>query len=224
MIPPSPSQRARVIGLTGSIAAGKSTVARLLAELGAAVVDVDALGHEVLARPDVTRRVADLLGDDVLTDEGDLDRMRVGKAVFADERLLADLEAIVHPLVGERARKLLHAARTSARIVVLDAALLFEGGLERFCDEVWFVDADVETRRRRTMETRGWSPDELDRRAARQLPVAEKRRRADVHLLNDDDLAALRSVVRAQFERIDLPDTGAGSANGRPTPLTEERV
>lgn len=210
-----------VVGLTGSIAAGKSTVARLLAEQGARVLDVDRVGHDVLRRSDVVLEVARRLGSRFLEPDGSLDRVRLAAEVFRDAAALAALEAIVHPRVRDTLAAELTEARTSGALVVLDAALLFEGGLDALCDLTVFVDAPAQERRRRTVEERGWEPEELDRRAARQLPVPDKRARADLVVENDADLETLAARVRALLDHPRWPDPSGGA--GRSPELEETR-
>lgn len=206
---PDASRRAPLVGLTGAPASGKSTVAAFLREAGCAVVDVDGLGHAALDEPALRARVVAEFGADVLRSDGSLDRAALADAVFGDEAALRRLEEIVHP----RVRELLHQQvadlrQVGTRAVVLDVALLFEGGLAALCDVTVAVEAPQELRVSRAA-ARGWDGAELARRERRQLPAAEKRARADRVLANDGDLDSLRERT------LRLLDELAPAAGGR---------
>ncbi|QDU84403.1 Dephospho-CoA kinase [Planctomycetes bacterium Pla163] len=189
-------RRALVVGVLGGIASGKSLVARLLAGDDGAVVDADRVAHAVLASDAVTRKVRERFGDAVLGVDGRPDRRALAQVVFEDSEARAALEGWIHPLVRDRIRTALDAART-ASIVVLDVPLLLENdrehGLRAACDVLVHVDAPVEQRTARAVTERGWAPDELARRERAQLPQDEKRRAAQHVIVNDGDLDQLKS-------------------------------
>ncbi len=179
---------AGVIGLAGGIGAGKSAVARVMAELGCVVSDSDALARAALERDDVRAQLVSWWGEGVISTDGKVDRGAVSRIVFGDDEQRLRLEALVHPLVRvSRGEAIARARDAGARAFVIDAPLLFEAGLDAECDVVVFVDAPREVRLARVREHRGWDEAELDRREAAQLAVEEKRRRADVVVLNDGD-------------------------------------
>lgn len=167
-------QRARregrlVIGLTGPIGCGKSAVARMLAELGATVIDADVLARHATAPgtpalPEIRRR----FGDAVFAVDGSLDRPALGRVVFADPAALADLEQIVHPHVRRLVDDALRAAADSAdAVVAIEAIKLVEGGLAERCDEVWLVDCAPATQRTR-LAARGMDASDVEQRIAAQ--------------------------------------------------------
>jgi dephospho-CoA kinase len=168
-----------VVGLAGGVGSGKSTVAALFRKWGARVVDADAIGHGVLGDPALRRRLVRTWGELVLRD-GRIDRAALSRRVFQSPRSVARLNRMVHPAILRRIRRELRAARGW---VVLDAALLFETGLDRLCDRVVFVDAPLGLRIRRTAG-RGWEPGELRRRERFQWRVAYKKKKADYVLNN----------------------------------------
>ncbi len=158
-----------LIGLTGPIGCGKSTVARMLGHLGAAVIDADALAR-VTTAPGATTLgpIRTRFGDAVFAADGTLDRAALGRIVFADPAALADLEAIVHPRVRELVDAALDdAAGSSAPFAVVEAIKLVEGGLAERCDEVWLIDCPEGDQRAR-MVGRGMSADDIGRRMAAQ--------------------------------------------------------
>ncbi len=193
----------RIIGLTGGIASGKSTVSNMLRELGATVVDTDALARAVVepGRPAWEEIVA-WLGQDVLQADGTLDRRKVADIVFADAAARAKLEGITHPRIGAAAREALAAAeRAGARVAVLDVPLLYEAGWEAMADEVWVVYVDEETQRRRLMARDGLTAGQAAARMAAQMSLAEKARRADVVIDNGGSLGETAAQVAAAWRR-----------------------
>ena len=198
------SERKPVIGLVGGIGAGKSRVAQILAECGAGVIDSDALSRALLAEPEVVATLRKWWGEAILDREGRIDRGRVGDMVFTNAVERARLEGLLHPRIAQErlARLARFQADPAVRAVVLDSPLLFETGLNRQCDTVWFVDADPEVRAQRVTAGRGWSRAELDRREKLQMPLDLKRGRADSNIVNNSDAAALRAQVVRLFHQV----------------------
>lgn len=194
-----------VLGLTGAVGGGKSAAADRLRERGAVVIDADAVGHEVLRRPEIARKLADRFGSEILAADQTVDRRALGRIVFADPTARRDLEAVVHPPMFEEFQRSVAEAerRDEGSMIVLDAAILLESGWDRACDLVVFVDAPKEVRLDRVRRSRGWSAEELDAREAAQWPVDRKKARADRVLVNDQDLAKLTSSVDRLVSWID---------------------
>ncbi len=192
-----------VIGLIGAIGAGKSTVAALMGSLGGFVVDADKIGHEVLDEPAVREQLVERWGPGVLHPDGTINRRAVGAIVFADPAERKVLEAAVFPRIHGREAELfaLADADPAARFIVLDAAVLVEAGRNEVCKKLVFVDAPREERLKRLIARSGWTAEELTRREAAQLPLAEKRRLADATLDNDGDPAELREAVATLLRR-----------------------
>jgi dephospho-CoA kinase len=190
-----------LIGLTGNIATGKSTVARMLGELGAEVIDADRLAHELMApgTPE-WRRLVGRFGRDILHADGSVDRRQLGELVFSDPGALRDLERILHP--GVRARIRARVARTDASVVVIEAIKLLEGGLYREVDAVWVVTADRPVQLQRLLAERGLTRSEAEARIDAQGPQAEKVARADVVIDNSGNKAATKAQVRAAWHPI----------------------
>lgn len=183
------------VGLTGGIGSGKSTVSRRLAELGAVVIDSDALARQVLepGTPGYHAVVA-AFGSAVVAADGALDRAALARLVFADEDLRKVLNGIVHPLVRERAASLAHAAPADA-IVVQDVPLLVETGLADAFDLVVVVDAPDEQRVDRLVEDRAMAPDQVRQRIAVQADRQQRLEAADFVLDNSGTRAALLAQV-----------------------------
>lgn len=188
----------KTIGLTGSIAMGKSTAARLFRRLGIPVYDADATIHALLAKggAGVAPVAAGFPG--VKTD-GAIDRGRLGQAVFADPAALARLEAILHPLAAQaREAFLARHRRNRTKRVVLDLPLLFETGGERRCDAIVVVSASTTLQRMRALARPGMTDAKLAAILARQMPDSLKRRRADIVAISALGLLpTLRALKRA---------------------------
>ena len=192
---------APVVALIGGIGSGKSTVATEFGRRGAVVISGDAAGHEALRQPEVRDAVVRRWGERVLSG-GEVDRKKLAAIVFADPAELAALEAVVHPWIGRRLQEQINQARTrpDVPLIVLDAAVLLEAGWNGVCDYIVFVHADDAVRRQRVLQ-RGWKPDELARREAMQLPLTQKRGRADHVLDNSSSLDHLARQVDDLMQR-----------------------
>ncbi|WP_328975835.1 dephospho-CoA kinase [Streptomyces canus] len=184
------------VGLTGGIGAGKSEVSRLLVEHGAVLIDADRIAREVVApgTPGLAAVVA-AFGEDVLAEDGGLDRPKLGSIVFADPDRLAVLNSIVHPLVGARSRELESAAAEDA-VVVHDVPLLAENALAPLYDLVVVVDASPETQLDRLVRLRGMTEQDARARMAAQATREKRLEIADVVIDNDVPLEELRRRVQ----------------------------
>jgi dephospho-CoA kinase len=201
--PASSSALPRRLGLTGSIGAGKSTVAALLRARGLTVLDADAQARLATEEPETLAQIEAAFPGSVRN--GVLDRPALSAVAFADPARLARLNAIVHPRVRARMTALeLQAVAEGAQWVVQDIPLLFEGGLEAGMDAVLVVDAPLAQRVARVMERSGFSREEVLARDARQTPAAEKREKADFVIDNGGTLAGLASQVDAALEALGI--------------------
>jgi len=197
-----------ILGLVGRAGSGKTTVARALAEDGATVVAADRIGHEVTdGDADVRAALTAEYGADVYRADGTLDRARVAARVFADRVARARLDRLTHPRILERIRgRIADLARERRGVVVIDAALLLDWGLERECDAVMAITAPEELQVRRLTRARGWTEEEARARLAAQRRDAEYGAAADVTIVNDgtpEDLvrAAREAVARLRPDR-----------------------
>jgi dephospho-CoA kinase len=201
----------RVIGLSGGIATGKSTVARLLEKLGAVVIDADAIVHELQAPGSpMLEELARAFGPEVIRPDGALDRARLGEIVFRDPEARRRLGEIVHPKVGaEMVRRLAAARAGEAPLVVLDIPLLFEGraagtgsaALQHF-DATILVYAPEALQIERQIAREGYAHDEALRRIGAQMPIEAKRALADFVIENSGSLAETERQVRELYARL----------------------
>ncbi len=194
-----------LVGLTGSIATGKSTVSRMFAHLGAHVLDADVLAREVVmpGQP-AYLKIVEEFGQSVVQDDGSLDRKALGAIVFADATRRKRLEEITHPAIGLRQQRILSVLEEEEfeGIVIWDVALLFEtGGVSRM-DRVVVVYTDPDTERARLIAREGISEAQARARMASQMPVAEKARRAHYVIDNSGERVETERQVKTVYESL----------------------
>ena len=189
-----------VIGIVGGVASGKSSVAEHFRDLGARVINVDGVGHEVLRDGQVEQAVRQRWGDVVFDDDGHVDRAELARIVFAPTpdgpKQLTFLEQLTHPRIAQQLRHRIHVARASGttKAVVLDAAVLLKAGWDRFCDRIVFVDAPREMRRERAGR-RVWTAEQFAAREMAQPPLDVQRGRADVVVDNSASPEHTRAMI-----------------------------
>lgn len=190
----------RAIALTGGIACGKSEVAGILKSGGIPVIDTDAVAHSLLqpGQP-VFEKVKNVFGNKCESPEGGIDRKKLGAIVFSDPEARGQLNAIMHPVIYEKVRDWL--ADQAKPHAVAMIPLLYETGVAKDFEKVLVVASDEEHALRR-MHARGWTDAEARARVAAQWPVAEKVRRADAVIYNNDDLEALKGETWKAWKKI----------------------
>ena len=196
----------RIIGLTGGIACGKSTVSKALRALGAAIIDADALAHE-LSQPNapIFNAYVERFGREIVTAGGTLDRAAIAARVFADPAVRTEVDAVTHPLIRAAAEERLCAARAAEkRAAVLDVPLLFEAGWDTLADEVWVVALPAEEQLARLLaRDKTMSEGEARARISAQMPLAEKCARADIVIDNSGTVEETRECIEQLWrERI----------------------
>ncbi|MFN7021451.1 MAG: dephospho-CoA kinase [Phycisphaerales bacterium] len=194
-----------IIGLAGGIGAGKSEVGRILQSLGCLVIDSDLRAREALDRPEVRERLVSWWGEDVLSPEGRVDRSKIASIIFSDSAQRKRLEELIHPIVRQDRAAMIAQARASARppvAIIVDAPLLFEAGLDKECDAVFFVDAPAELRLARVIQSRGWTRDDLRRREQSQLPLEIKKSRSTLVIPNQGSDSDLRQAVASALASV----------------------
>lgn len=190
-----------VIGLTGNVATGKSVVRRMLEHLGAYTIDADALTHRAYAKgAPGYQPVIDKFGKWLVTKDGEVDRSKLGNLVFNDNEALAQLEAIVHPLVRQAAEMLIQ--RATQPVVVIEAIKLLEGDLRKVCDSIWVANAPQEVQVERLMRKRGLSREKALERIRVQSPQGSKVKLANIVLTNTGSYDDLWKQVSAAWKEI----------------------
>ena len=186
-----------VIGLTGGIGTGKSEVTRMLEGLGAVVINADQVGHQAY-KPDSESwiEVVKAFGEDILQPNREIDRQKLGAIVFGDPDQLTKLNQIMHPRMARIVSERIESLRgQGAKVVVVEAALLFEAGWDSLVDEVWATDSPVETVIERLQARNGMSAEEVLKRIDSQMDRSERLRRSQVIVDNGGDVANLESTV-----------------------------
>jgi dephospho-CoA kinase len=197
-----------IIGLTGNIATGKSVVRKMLEHLGAYGIDADALAHRAIAQgAPGYQRVVELFGKWILQPDGQIDRARLGRIVFADPEALEQLESIVHPLVRKAVDLLVR--RSRHKVIVIEAIKLLEGELRPASDSIWVSYAPEEIQLERLVRKRGLSAEVARQRIRVQPPQEEKLAAADVVILNDGAFEDTWRQVQSAWEKTFPEKTGA---------------
>jgi dephospho-CoA kinase len=195
-----------VLGILGGLAGGKSTVAGLLAGRGAAVIDADRIGHQVIERPEVRAALRSAFGEQILDKSGRIERRLLARAAFGSPQRgpqsgpqgVDVLNGIVHPPILEEIRRRVEEIKRlkEAPLIVLDAALLVETGLDKeLCEKLLYVDAPEDVRRRRARDERGIEPEQFEQRARAQASPEEKRKLADYVVTNHGSLEELDEQI-----------------------------
>lgn len=211
---------AKIVGILGGVASGKSFVADELRKRGAAVLDADQTGHEVLRLPEVESAARKRWGAQIFGPDGHIERRRLADIVFAsaDQAAaeLAYLEELTHPLIRDRLRRQIDeiAQRRTAPVIVLDAPVLLKAGWDRLCDHILFVAADDATRLARALR-RGWTAEQFAAREAAQEPLEVKQKRADLVVDNSGTPDQTCIQIDSIWRRL------LGGASPPPIPLFE---
>ena len=192
-----------VIGLTGSIGTGKSEAARQLEILGASIISADQVGHEAYTpNTEAWEQVVAAFGDDILQDDKDIDRRKLGAIVFSDPSQLEKLNAIMHPRMARMVSDKIEVLRgKGVKVVVVEAALLFEAGWDTLVEEVWVTDSSEDIVVGRLKERNGLSEEEAKKRINSQMNRAERIERSDFLIDNSSDMAGLESAIKELWDR-----------------------
>ena len=192
-----------VIGLTGGIGTGKTEVSRLLEQLGATVINADQVGHEAYTpHSEAWQEVVRTFGKDILQENGEIDRRKLGGIVFADPEQLATLNGIMHPRMAAIVKEKLEGlAKQGTDVAVVEAAVLFEAGWDALVGEVWTTESLAERVVERLQQRNGFAPEEIRKRIASQMPAEDRARRADEVIANDGEMEDLEAAVREVWKR-----------------------
>jgi len=195
-----------VIGVTGNIGSGKSTVCRILARLGARVIDADRLAHEAYKPHSQTwQALVDLFGQDIVRPDGKIDRRKLGQMVFSDPNALAQLNRLVHPEAYRLAQERIADYRSEgAKAVALEATLLIEAGWRDLVDRLWVVVAPQAVVVQRVKEQQGLGEPQVLGRLKSQMPAEEKTEYADAVIYNDGSLERLESRVAELWRNLNI--------------------
>jgi len=212
-----------IIGLTGNIATGKSVVRRMLTNAGALGLDADVIAHRLYYKNGPAyQKVLDTFGTDILIEDGQISRQKLGRIVFNDAKKLRTLEAILHPLVTESILR--HINQSQTPIIAIEAIKLFEAGVDQICDQVWVCQASNEVQLARLMQNRNLSKQAAMLRLESQTSQIEKRKQADVVINTESSffdtwqqvIQVLNDTIRTQDHQFDLNLNTAQRLIGQP--------
>jgi dephospho-CoA kinase len=191
-----------VIGLTGGIGCGKTTVAGIFKELGAVVIDADWIGRQILDQDqDLQQDMLNAFGHDLINDDGSIDRKTLGNIVFADPEKLEKLNTLIHPYLWSNVSNEIDRARGHNHpLIVVDAALIFEAGLEPLFDHIIVIASKLDNRIARIQKRDGLSPDNVMNRILRQMDLRKKIEKADWVIDNDTTIEHLHQSVLEWFQ------------------------
>lgn len=192
-----------VIGLTGSIGTGKSEAARQLETLGASIISADQVGHEAYTpNTEAWEQVVAAFGDDILQDDGEIDRRKLGAIVFSDPSQLEKLNQIMHPRMARMVSEKIEVFRgLGVNVVVVEAALLFEAGWDTLVEEVWVTDSPEHIVIGRLKERNGMSEEEAQKRINSQMDRSERIERSDFVINNSGDMAEMGNAIKELWDR-----------------------
>jgi len=193
-----------VIGLTGGIASGKSTVSAKLKELGAAVIDADLLARDVVRKGEIAyNKIVQCFGADILLPNGDINRKKLGNIVFSDKEKLALLNSITHPEIINRMKERIQELKAEgAKVIVVDAAILIEMGLHKYVDSVWVLSVDRETQLKRLVERDKFNYREAENRVNSQFTDEVRKKYADVVIDNSKPIEEVEKRLEELWNNI----------------------
>jgi len=195
-----------VIGVTGNIGSGKSTVCRILAKLGATIIDADKLAHETYKPYSRTwQELINAFGKDIVKANGEIDRQKLGQIVFSDPSALAQLNQIVHPEARRLAQERIETYRhQGAKAIVVEATLLIEAGWTNLVNKVWLMVASDDMVAQRLTQHKEISEAQLLARLRSQMPAEEKMKYADVIIYNDRSINQLEAKVTELWHKLSV--------------------
>ncbi|HDP37031.1 MAG TPA: dephospho-CoA kinase [Candidatus Atribacteria bacterium] len=203
-----------IVGLTGGIVSGKSTVASMFKDLGAKIVDADKLGHSViLPHKPAWEKIVKIFGKDILQNDLTIDREKLGKIVFANQPLLKKLNEITHPEITKIIKKEIDSVKNKTdnqkKILIVDAALIYEAKIDRLMDKIIVVYIDEDEQIKRLIKRNNLSKDETLQRIKSQMPMKEKVKMADYVIDNSSSLNKTKKQVEKIWEELmSLADSG----------------
>ena len=198
---------ALIVGLTGGIVGGKSTVASMFKDLGAKIVDADKLGHSViLPNKPAWKKIIKIFGKDILQNDLTIDRKKLGKIVFTNQTLLKKLNEITHPEITKMIKKEIDSAKNNThnqeKVLIIDAALIYEAKIDRFMDKIIVVYIDKDEQIKRLIKRNNLSKDEALQRVRSQIPIEEKAKVADYLIDNSNSLNKTREQVEKVWQSL----------------------
>ena len=198
-----------IVGLTGGIVGGKSTVALMFRDLGAKIIDVDKLGHSVIfPNKPAWKKIVKIFGKDILQNDLTIDREKLGKIVFTNQTLLKKLNEVTHPEITKMIKKEIDSAKNKThnqeKVLIIDAALIYEAKIDRLMDKIIVVYIDKDEQIKRLIKRNNFSKNEAIQRIKSQMPIKEKVKMADYVIDNSNSLNKTREQVEKIWQSLVL--------------------
>ena len=191
-----------IIGLTGSIATGKSQSSKIFKQIGCYIIDADKISRTLTTKDSkCLKDIVGTFGTDILKDDGTLNRKKLGEIVFNDKQAKIELERIIHPHIIRRTNEII-AKKYNVTDIIVDAQLLFEVGLDRICDKVIVIYAKYHLQLSRLMKRDNLSKEEATKRIALQMPIEDKMKMADITIDNSGTLAELKKNIKFIYKQL----------------------
>lgn len=190
-----------IIGLTGGIASGKSTVSKIFRELGAEIIDADIKAKEISEREDVVKEIGNIFGKEVINSEGKIDRLKIKEIVFNNKEKLKKLNDLIHPKVMEEFKKIKENTGKND-IIIFDVPLLFESGMDKMCDKIILVFTDKKIQIKRMLERDGITEELAEKIINSQMSLEEKLNKSQIHLENNGTLEDLREKLETIYREL----------------------
>lgn len=192
-----------IIGLTGGIATGKSTAADYLKKKGAKIIDADQISHKITQKGEKGwELIINKFGEDILREDRELDREKLGEIVFSDSKKRKELEYLLHPLIIAEMKEKAYDYLKKNKIVIFEVPLLFETGLDLFCDQVWVISASEATQIKRLKKRNNLNQSEAKKRINSQLSIKEKEDKADLVIENNSTIKELKKNLDLQWNKV----------------------
>lgn len=190
-----------IIGLTGGIASGKSTVSKMFGEMGAVIIDADIKAKEISQRDDVVNEMKNIFGNKILNKNGEIDRNKIKEIVFSDKEKLKMLNDLIHPKVIDEFKKIKENADKND-IIIFDIPLLFETGMDKMCDKIMLVFVDMNTQIKRMMERDNITEELAVKIINSQMSLEEKLKKSQIHIENNGTLENLRGKAEDIYRKL----------------------
>lgn len=190
-----------IIGLTGGITSGKSTISKIFRELGAEIIDADIKAKEISEREDVVKEIGNIFGKEVINSEGKIDRLKIKEIVFNNKEKLKKLNDLIHPKVMEEFKKIKENTGKND-IIIFDVPLLFESGMDKMCDKIILVFTDKKIQIKRMLERDGITEELAEKIINSQMSLEEKLNKSQIHLENNGTLEDLREKSETIYREL----------------------
>jgi len=192
--------KSKVIGLTGNIGCGKSTVAHMFEDLGVEVIEADRIGHQFLEKEKIKKRVVSIFTESILNAQGSISRKKLRNLIFKDKKKLELLNSILHPLMVKEIKKKIRMSQSN--LIIIDAAVLLEAGWDSLVDKILVVTTPYHTQLKRIKDQANFSPVEIKGIMEAQFPQSEKIKRADFIIENEGSIDKTRQQVRKLWKKL----------------------